>query len=98
MDGKNSDRAPGNRCFELIDIEAIGVVDVDEDRFAAKMNHRFDRWKRCMRRDENFVSRFQPYCRVKQEAARRPGRTKHGFFRAGISSQFLLERLALLAQ
>src|SRR5260370_2383987 len=56
MDRKNSDRARSHRRFQKIDIDAVRLVDVDEDRSRAAMNHGLDRWKRGMRRTKNLVT------------------------------------------
>src|SRR5437870_11151719 len=92
MDRKNSDRARSHRRLQKIDIDAVGLVDVDEDRPRAAMNHRFDRWKRGVRRNKDLVARTNTHRVMQHQSARRPRRTKHRFLRSDIRRELGFER------
>src|SRR5205807_4783257 len=79
MNWKNSDRSCAHRVFQKIDIDAVSLVDVDEDGPRAAMNHRFDRWKRGVRWNENLVARTNCQRLKQHHRSARPIRTEHDF-------------------
>src|SRR5207253_928110 len=98
MNRKKSDRARTHRFLQKIDIDAASLVDVDEDRPRAAMNHRLDRWKRGERWNENFVPGTNSHRVMEHQRASGPRRTKDRFFRSDVSRQLGLECFALLSQ
>ena len=98
MHWNNANGAWRDERLDLLHVHAIGLVDVDEDRNRAAMNHWFHRRKRCVRWHDDLVARTQSLREVQQIDDERPRRAEDGVFGAGVGGKLSLERLALLAQ
>ncbi len=94
----DADGARGNRRFDLVEVQDIGVIHINEHGPGAEMDERFHRGKGGVAGHNDLVTRANPLKLVQQIDDQRPGRAEDALFGAGVGGQFSFKSLALLAK
>jgi len=94
----DADGARRDGGFDLVEIQAIGVVDVHEHRAGAEVNERFHGGKRGVAGHDDFIAGADALQLVQEINNHRPGRTQNALGGAGVGREFFFKLLRFLAE